>query len=71
MVIGRKGAHADVFERISKAGLLKARVDGELIDIDNPPTLALRKEHTISAVVDRSLCERKTMFGSSSPFNRR
>lgn len=53
MVIGRKGAHADVFERISKAGLLKARVDGELIDIDNPPTLALRKEHTISAVVDR------------------
>lgn len=53
MVIGRKGAHAEVFERISKAGLLKARVDGEMVDIDNPPTLALRKEHTISAVVDR------------------
>jgi excinuclease ABC subunit A len=53
MVIGRKGAHAEVFERISKAGLLKARVDGEMIDIDNPPTLALRKEHSISAVVDR------------------
>lgn len=53
MVIGRKGAHADVFERISKAGLLKARVDGEMVDIDAPPALALRKEHTISAVVDR------------------
>lgn len=53
MVIGRKGAHGEVFERISKAGLLKARVDGEMVDIDNPPTLALRKEHTISAVVDR------------------
>jgi excinuclease ABC subunit A len=53
MVIGRKGAHADVFERISKAGLLKARVDGEMVDLDAPPTLAIRKEHSISAVVDR------------------
>jgi excinuclease ABC subunit A len=53
MVRGRKGGHADVFEKIRKAGLVRARVDGELFDIDAVPKLAIRKEHTISAVVDR------------------
>ena len=53
MVIGRKGGHADVFERISKAGLLRVRIDGEMHEIESLPTLAIRKEHSISAVVDR------------------
>ncbi len=53
MVIGRKGGHADVFERIAKAGLLRVRVDGELFEIESLPTLAIRKEHSISAIVDR------------------
>ena len=53
MIVGRKGGHADVFERISKAGLLRVRVDGELYEIEALPTLAVRKEHTISAIVDR------------------
>ena len=53
MVIGRKGGHADVFERISKAGLLRVRVNGELYEIESLPTLAIRKEHSISAIVDR------------------
>lgn len=53
MVRGRKGAHADVFEKIRKAGLVRARVDGELVDIDAAPKLTVRQEHTISAVVDR------------------
>jgi excinuclease ABC subunit A len=53
MVIGRKGAHSEVLERISKAGLLRARVDGELYEIESIPTLAVRKEHSISAVIDR------------------
>lgn len=53
MVIGRKGGHADVFERISKAGLLRVRIDGELYEIESLPTLAIRKEHSISAIVDR------------------
>ncbi len=53
MVIGRKGGHADVFERIAKAGLLRVRVDGDLYEIESLPTLGARKEHSISAVVDR------------------
>lgn len=53
MVIGRKGSHADVFEKIAKSGLLRAIVDGEMYDLESVPVLAIRKEHTISAVVDR------------------
>ena len=53
MVLDRKGAHGEVFERIERAGLLKVRVDGELYEIDALPKLAVRKEHTIEAVVDR------------------
>lgn len=53
MVIGRKGGHSDVFERISKAGLVRVRVDGEQYELESLPTLAVRKEHSISAVVDR------------------
>lgn len=53
MVRGRKGAHAEIFEKIRKAGLVRARVDGEMHDIDAVPKLAVRQEHTISAVIDR------------------
>jgi excinuclease ABC subunit A len=53
MVLDRKGAHADVFSKIEKAGLLKVRVDGQLYELDEIPKLAVRKEHTIEAVVDR------------------
>lgn len=53
MVRGRKGAHAEVLERIRKAGMVRVQVDGQLYDIDSVPKLAVRKEHDISAVVDR------------------
>ncbi len=53
MVIGRKGGHADVFERIVKAGLIRAWVDDEIIELESPPVLSPRREHSISAVVDR------------------
>ncbi len=53
MVRGRRGEHKDVLATIRKAGLLRARVDGKVIDIGNPPELARRKSHDIEAVVDR------------------
>ncbi len=53
MVRGRKGQHKEVFADIRKAGLIRARVDGEVIDVEQPPDLAPRKNHTIEAVVDR------------------
>ncbi|HEV7222283.1 MAG TPA: excinuclease ABC subunit UvrA [Pirellulales bacterium] len=53
MVRGRKGQHGEVFEAIRKAGFVRARVDGEVYDLDALPALAPRKNHTIEAVVDR------------------
>jgi excinuclease ABC subunit A len=53
LVRGRKGEHKEVFAAIRKAGLLRARVNGEVVDIDNPPTLPRQKAHQIEAVIDR------------------
>jgi excinuclease ABC subunit A len=53
MVRGRKGEHRDVLAAIRKAGLLRARVDGEVIDVERPPPLVAQRTHQIEAVVDR------------------
>jgi excinuclease ABC subunit A len=53
LVRGRKGQHAEVFEQIRKAGQIRVRVDGVLVDLDTAAPLDGRKPHTIEAVVDR------------------
>ena len=53
LVRGRKGQHADAFETMRRAGLIRARVDGEMVEIQEPPKLAKTKTHDIDAVVDR------------------
>lgn len=53
LVVGRKGAHRDVFEKICKAGFVRARVDGEIADAGAPPDLTRSDAHTIEAIVDR------------------
>jgi excinuclease ABC subunit A len=53
MVRGRKGAHQDIFAKMNQAGLLRARVDGEIIEIENAPSLEVRKNHSIDAICDR------------------
>lgn len=53
LVRGKRGAHREVFETIAKAGFVRARVDGELVEASQPPTLAKTKSHTIEAIVDR------------------
>ena len=49
----RKGEHRDVLEGLRAQGFVRARVNGEVIELDSPPELELRKKHTIEAVVDR------------------
>src|SRR4051812_24783205 len=39
IVRGRKGAHKEAFEAIRKAGMVRARVDGEIVDVNQPPEL--------------------------------
>ena len=53
VVADRKGEHLQVFEQLRAQGLVRARVDGTLHELDQVPALALRIKHTIEAVVDR------------------
>ncbi len=55
VVRGRKGEYKKEFEKYAKAGYVRARVDGELVNLDEPPALDRRKNHTIEVVVDRLL----------------
>ena len=53
LVTGREGTHQDVFKQIWKAGLVRARVNGEIVDVEQAPSLNPGQAHTIEAVVDR------------------
>lgn len=49
----RKGEHIQVLERLRTEGFIRARIDGEIYELDQIPELELRKKHTIEVVVDR------------------
>lgn len=49
----RKGEHVQLLQQLQAQGYVRARIDGEVYDLDDPPTLSLRKKHTIEVVVDR------------------
>ncbi|HDZ35098.1 MAG TPA: excinuclease ABC subunit UvrA, partial [Pseudoalteromonas sp.] len=49
----RKGEHVKLLEQLSSQGYIRARIDGEVCDLSDPPTLELHKKHTIEVVVDR------------------
>lgn len=53
LVRGRKGEYRHVFEEVRKMGFVRVRVDGEVYEVTNPPTLDRYKQHTIEVVVDR------------------
>src|SRR5688572_23959520 len=53
LVRGRKGEFRDLFDDARKKGFVRARVDGELIDLEKPPKLNRYENHSISIVVDR------------------
>jgi excinuclease ABC subunit A len=55
VVRGRKGEYKKEFEKYAKEGYLRARVDGDLMNLDEPIPLDRRKNHTIEIVVDRLL----------------
>ena len=53
LVRGRKGEFRDLFEDARRKGFVRARVDGELYDLEQPPKLKRYENHDISIVVDR------------------
>jgi excinuclease ABC subunit A len=55
IVRGRKGEFKKELEKLAKDGFLRARVDKELLSLDEEIRLDKRRNHTIEAVVDRLL----------------
>ena len=53
VVNARKGEHVKLLESLSAQGYIRARIDGEVCDLTDPPELDLHVKHTIEVVVDR------------------
>ncbi|CCF82414.1 excinuclease ABC subunit UvrA [Nitrolancea hollandica] len=53
LITDRKGEHQGIFEEIRRGGFVRARVDGEVRDLDETISLDRYKRHTIEVVVDR------------------
>ncbi len=53
VVRGRKGEHRALIADLVKRGFIRARIDGEIVDLSDPVTLAPKVKHTIECVVDR------------------
>ncbi|NVJ51912.1 MAG: excinuclease ABC subunit UvrA [Gammaproteobacteria bacterium] len=53
VVRNRKGEHVQLFQELQAKGFVRARVNGEVVDLSAAPALDLHKKHTIEVVVDR------------------
>jgi excinuclease ABC subunit A len=53
VVKGRKGEYVAKLGELKSQGFLRARIDGEVAELDDPPKLDARKKHDIDVVVDR------------------
>lgn len=49
----RKGEHIQLLQGLQAQGYVRARINGDLVELSEAPKLALRKKHTIEVVVDR------------------
>jgi excinuclease ABC subunit A len=57
-VRGKKGEYRKQMGEMVKQGFLRARVNGEMVDLENAPELDKQKKHTIEVVVDRLVVKR-------------
>src|SRR5881628_1678947 len=55
IVRGRKGAYRKELEKFAHHGYVRARINGELCQLDELPVIDKRKNHTIEIVIDRLL----------------
>ncbi len=53
VVTAKKGEHKNIFENAKKSGYVRIKVDGEMYDVNEPPTLKKTFKHNIEIVVDR------------------
>ncbi len=53
VVNDRKGEHLQLLDSLRAQGFIRARINGEVYELDDPPKLDLRRKHSIDVVVDR------------------
>ncbi len=53
VIRGKKGEHKKLLEHIRKEGYVRARIDGEVYDVNEDIPLEKNKKHTIEVVIDR------------------
>jgi excinuclease ABC subunit A len=53
LTAAKKGEHRKLFEQMAREGFVRARVNGELVDVTSPPELDKKKKHSIEVVIDR------------------
>jgi excinuclease ABC subunit A len=53
VVTERKGEHLEIIEELRGQGFVRARIDGKVAELDDPPKLDARRKHSIEIVIDR------------------
>ena len=53
LLVNRKGEHRELLEEARRAGWLRLRVDGEIVETEGLESLDKRKKHHVEAVIDR------------------
>jgi len=58
LLVNRKGEHRELLEEARRAGWLRLRVDGEILETEGLEALDKRKKHDVEAVIDRLVVKR-------------
>jgi excinuclease ABC subunit A len=53
VVSERKGEYQRLLGELHAQGFIRARIDGEVVELDDPPELDLKRKHSIEVIVDR------------------
>ena len=53
VILKQKGEFRDVVEKLRREGFVRARFDGKIYELEQPPRLDKSRAHTIEAVIDR------------------
>lgn len=61
VVYGRKGTHEKVFDHLRKEGYIRARINGEIVELTDNIALDKNKTHNIEVVVDRLRLRKENM----------
>lgn len=57
LIRNRKGEYRELFEKLRKSGFSRARIDGELVELEGVEKIELHKRHNIDVVIDRLIAK--------------